>query len=260
MAGEVELVALRPLRHAASTGRVTEGAQGGGPIGAASITCIIPAFENPALFGPCLASVVAQREVALEVIVTDDSAGGAVREITAAHPKVRYLAGPRSGNPVENWNHGLALASGELCALVHHDETLADPTYLARAAAALTDPRVAAAIGPVAVTGVRRPSRHRHAVKIARALGHPAWLLPMINWVGPTASFVFRRGPMFDARLRQLVDVEFYRRVAKGGRLAILEGVCVASLGHHDAQISATIDPRAESLRDVATWAKGGAR
>jgi glycosyltransferase involved in cell wall biosynthesis len=239
---------------------VTEGAQGGGPIGAASITCVIPAFENPALFGPCLASVIAQRGVALEIIVTDDSASGAVREIAAAHPQVRYVAGPRSGNPVENWNHGLALAGGEVCVLVHHDDTLADPDYLARAAAALTDPGVAAAIGPVAVTGVRRPSRHRHAVRLARGLGYPLWLLPAMNWIGPTASFVFRRGPLFDARLKQLVDVEFYRRVAKGGRLAILEGVCVASLGHHDAQISATIDPRAEALRDVATLAKGGAR
>ncbi len=224
------------------------------------ITCVIPAFENPALFGPCLASVAAQRDVALEIIVTDDSAGKAVREMAAAYPQVRYVAGPRSGNPVENWNHGLALASGELCVLVHHDETLADPTYLARAAAALADPGVAAAVGPVSVTGVRRPSRHRHAVRIARVLGYPPWLLPMMNWIGPTASFVFRLGPLFDARLRQLVDVEFYRRVARDGRVAVLDGVCVASLGHHDAQISAAINPRAEALRDLATLAKDGAR
>ncbi|MGI8840493.1 MAG: glycosyltransferase family 2 protein [Caulobacteraceae bacterium] len=223
------------------------------------ITCVIPAFENLDLLARCLTSVAAQRDVDLEIVVTDDSKSGLARDFAAslatAFANIRYLEGPRSGNPVDNWNHGLAAARGRYCALVHHDEFLIDPRYLRRAVDRLDETRAIAAIGPAAVTGVARASRFRLAGAVARALGRPVWTLPILNWIGPTAAFVFRRGPRFDPDLVQLADVEFYRRVLKGVRPEILAGVCVGSLGHHGAQITATIDPPALARRELAILA-----
>jgi glycosyltransferase involved in cell wall biosynthesis len=223
------------------------------------ISCVVPAFGQPDLLERCLISIAAQRGVAIEIIVTDDSRTVTVRERVAALciPDVRYRDGARSGNPVNNWNLGLSQAAGRACVVVHQDEFLVDPTYLRRAVDALHDPKIAAVIGPTTVTGVNRRSRFALASRIGRAAGRPAWLLPTLNWIGPTAAFVFRRGPLFDPALVQLVDVDFYRRVLATGRAAVLDGDCVGSLGHHDAQITASIDPRRAARREIARLANG---
>ena len=223
------------------------------------ITCVIPAFENLDLLARCLTSVAVQTDIDLEIIVTDDSKSSLARDLvaslTTAFANIRYLEGPRSGNPVDNWNHGLNGARGRFCVMAHHDEFLIDPRYLRRAVDRMEETKAAAVVGRTAVIGVARTSRFSHATALARALGRPVWLLPILNWIGPTAAFVFRRGPRFDPALVQLADVEFYRRVLKGGRPAILDGVCVGSLGHHPAQITATIDPPALARRELAILA-----
>lgn len=223
------------------------------------ITCVIPAFEQPGLLARCLTSVIAQSGVDLEIIVADDSRDSAVRERVRdfAVPSVLWLEGARTGNPVDNWNLGLAQARAPICVLVHHDEFLLAPTYLRRAVDRLANPRIAAVVGPASVTGVNRRSRFALAARIGRAAGGPPWLLPSLNWIGPTAAFVFRRGPLFDPSLVQFVDVAFYRQVLAKGRAALLAGDCVGSLGHHDAQISASIDPRRLAGQEIGRIAHG---
>ena len=218
-------------------------------------SCIIPAFENPDLLGRCLLGALAQEDVELEIVVTDDSRSSAARSIVArlaaGDGRVRYQEGPRSGNAVDNWNHGLALARGETCVLAHHDEFFIDRRYLRRAIDALNEGGLAAIIGPTGVIGVQRSSRFARAQALARALGCPLWTLFTVNWVGPTAAFVFRRGPSFDRELVQLVDVEFYRRVLGREHPRFLTGVCVGSLGHHRDSITATIDPARVAREDL---------
>src|SRR5438034_423681 len=100
---------------------------------APEITCVIAAFENVELLATCLDSVLAQRGAAIEVIVTDDSRSGAVAELLStrdqggANGPVRRLEGPRSGNPIDNWNAGLDAARAPLRMLIHHDEWLIEP-------------------------------------------------------------------------------------------------------------------------------------
>ncbi|HEY5072678.1 MAG TPA: glycosyltransferase [Caulobacteraceae bacterium] len=218
-------------------------------------SCVIPAFENPDLLGRCLLSALSQEEIELEVIVSDDSHSTSVRDLTAAlavlFPSLRYFAGPRSGNPVDNWNRGLDLAQGRMCVVVHHDEFFIDRRFLRRAVDRIDRERLPAVIGGTLVLGVERPSRFRAANAVARALGAPLWMLPSLNWLGPTAAFVFRRGPRFDPNLVQLVDVEFYRRVLGAGPAVFLDGACVGSLGHHSASITATIDTHAMAMREL---------
>jgi glycosyltransferase involved in cell wall biosynthesis len=223
------------------------------------ISCVVPAFEQPALLERCLRSIAAQRDVAAEIIVTDDSRFPAVAERVAALAidGVRYLDGARRGNPVDNWNFGLAQAEGDACVLVHQDEFLIDPTYLRRAVDRLDDSGIAAVIARTTVIGVNRRSHFALASRIGRVAGRPAWILPTLNWIGPTAAFVFRKGPLFDPALVQLVDVDFYRRVLATGRAAMLEGACVGSLGHHAAQITASINPRQAARGEIAHLAKG---
>jgi glycosyltransferase involved in cell wall biosynthesis len=224
------------------------------------ISCVVPTFEHTDLAARCLTSVAVQRDVALEILVTDDSNSFAIRDLVTAlqpiAPVVRYLAGPRTGNPVDNWNAGLAQAGAPLQVLIHHDEFLVDPLYLRRAVDALSRGDGAAATSAgVAVIGVERRSRFGLISPIARRLWRAQRLLPLVNWIGPTAAFVFRAGPRFDPRLVQLVDVEFYSRVLESGPLVHLPGVSVGSLGHHASQISARIDRTELALKELTLLA-----
>jgi glycosyltransferase involved in cell wall biosynthesis len=227
---------------------------------APQISCVIPAYERIDLLTRCLISVMAQREAALEIIVTDDSRSSTVRDLVAAlapfTPPIRFLEGPRTGNPIDNWNAGLEEARAPFCVLVHQDEFLVDPRYLRRAADALKRSGAAAALAGTAVIGVDRPSRFALVAPIAGRLPGAPRLLPLINWIGPTAAFVFRTGPRFDPALVQLADVEFYGRVLlRTGRLVRLPGVSVGSLGHHDGQITARIDTGGAALKELALLA-----
>lgn len=224
------------------------------------ISCVIPAFEQVDLFRRCLTSACAQTGVEIEVIVTDDSASDAIRALTltlaSTHRFVRYVRGPRTGNAVDNWNSGLDHARGELLVLVHQDEYFVAPTYLRRAVAAMAAPHIVAVIARTRVIGVTRPSRFAPASAIARRLPFPVWWLPIVNWIGPTAAFVFRPPHRFDPSLLQLADVEFYARVLASGAFAWLDTISVGSLGHHPDQITAGINPvrlARRELEDLAT-------
>ena len=219
------------------------------------ISCVIPAFESADLVRRCLRSAIAQSEVALEIIVSDDSVSTEIRGLVATFPTIRYVEGARSGNPVDNWNHGLAAAQAPLAVLMHQDEAFADPLFLRRAVDAMRPDGVAAVVGTTRVTGVNRTSRFALASALFRRAPARIWWLPMINWVGPTAALVFRNGVRFDPALVQLVDIDFYRRVLATGRLVRLDWICVDSLGHHGASITARIDPAARARADLAVMA-----
>ena len=85
----------------------------------------------------------------------------------------------------------------------------------------------------------------------AGAFPLPPRFLPLINWIGPTAAFVFRGDHRFDQELVQLADVEFYGRVLKTGRHVILPGARVGSRGYHRDQITAAIDPYGLALDEL---------
>ena len=220
------------------------------------VSCIIPTFLRLDLVTRCLHSVIAQRGVSLEIIITDDSPGPAIREAALgwACDDLRYVEGPRTGNPVDNWNHGLAQATGEACVVIHQDEWFTDQDFLQRGVALLQKTGAAAVLGGVKVEGATRRSNFAVARRAATILGHPLWLLPLANWMGPTAAFIFRGvRHRFDPDLVQLVDIDFYRRVARDGPIAVLPGPAVGSLGHHDDQITARIDPLSAARKDLIT-------
>ena len=139
-----------------------------------SISCVIPAFETEALVARCLSSVAAQRDVDAEIILSDDSRSDRIAALIAARfadtPGLRRIEGPRSGNPVDNWNAGLAAARAPLAVVIHQDERLIDPVYLSRAVAALARTRAVACVAGVRVLGGARGSRFGLIAPIAAAV------------------------------------------------------------------------------------------
>jgi glycosyltransferase involved in cell wall biosynthesis len=114
------------------------------------LTVLIPAWNAAATIERALASVLEEREVALECVVIDDGSTDAtadlVRAVAGRDPRVVLFSLPENGGVSNARNQGLAIARGEW--LAFHD---ADDRMLPGGIAALmrptTDPTVRAVIG-----------------------------------------------------------------------------------------------------------------
>ena len=97
------------------------------------ISVVIPAYNEAASIGPCLASLLRQTWRDVELIVVDDGSTDATRDIAGRYP-VQLLAADHRG-PAAARNLGARTASGEILVFVDADMHF-DPAFLER----LTEP------------------------------------------------------------------------------------------------------------------------
>ena len=109
------------------------------PTPAARISVVIPHLNQPDMLGRCLASLAAGVRVPDEIIVVDNGSASLPVDICAAGPGVRLLQEPTPG-PGPARNLGVTQARHDILAFIDAD-CIADPGWLAAAAAALRDPQ-----------------------------------------------------------------------------------------------------------------------
>lgn len=102
------------------------------------ISVVIPHLNQPESLARCLQSLRAGRRRPDEIFVVDNGSSRMPEEICVAVPGVTLLAEPTPG-PGPARNRGVAAASGDILAFIDAD-CLADPDWLAAAAAAMADP------------------------------------------------------------------------------------------------------------------------
>jgi glycosyltransferase involved in cell wall biosynthesis len=102
------------------------------------ISVVIPHLNQPEFLARCLASLARGVRRADEIFVVDNGSAVLPEAICAAHATVRLLQEPIPG-PGPARNRGIAAARGEVLAFIDAD-CLADPLWLAEAAAAMADP------------------------------------------------------------------------------------------------------------------------
>lgn len=194
------------------------------------ISVVMPTLNEEASVAAAVASVLAQRDVDVEVLVVDgastDRTCDIVRELGATQPRVRLLHNPQRTIPAA-LNVGLAAARGAFLARVDAHATVS-PDYLARAVARMaTDP------GLVAVGGIRRGvATTPTGAAVALALSSRFGVGDSINHYATTyqetdhASFgVYRIDAAravggWDPALPVNEDVDFdYRLLRRGGRI-----------------------------------------
>ena len=113
-------VATTTLPASATTGRVEDPA-------AVEVSVVVPAYNAQRHLPATIAAVLAQQDVALELIVVDDCSSDAtarcVAEAAERDPRVRYLVMPaNSGGPAGPRNHGVQAAGGSWVALCDADD------------------------------------------------------------------------------------------------------------------------------------------
>lgn len=94
------------------------------------VSVIIPTYNHPDAVTEAIASVAAQTERDLEILVVDDGSTDGTREAVIAieDDRIRYLY-KSNGGPASARNHGLAAATGVYVAFLDHDD-LWPPEFL----------------------------------------------------------------------------------------------------------------------------------
>lgn len=232
------------------------------------VTVAIPAFK-PAHLSQAIASVLAQTFTDFELLISDDSADGAVRSIVAqfSDPRVRLIAGPRRGlvaNSVHLWEQ----ARSDLLKFVYDDDFLlpfglADLVDLLERHARLTfafcarhivndDGRILHSNSPIRSDG---PSVFEGAALADALVGG------IINPIGEPTNLLIRRSAFEDAgclrqycgiAVRHHIDVAFFMNAAERGP-CIGTAAFGAAFRRHANQVT-SLRTAADFSYGVAEW------
>jgi len=207
------------------------------PAGAPRVSILIPAYHDR-FFAEAFESARAQSASSLEIVVSDDSPGGAIRACVEAarDPRVRYVRNDPVRGFEGNFTFLLREARGPLVKFVNDDDRLR-PDCVARLAEALDDPAVRLATSRRAVIDGSGAPRADTPATVAimtatgtvegRELGDLV-LVNGLNFIGEPTTVMFRRadvaleeGGLFTwggKRYRCLADLALWLRLLARGR------------------------------------------
>lgn len=181
------------------------------------ISICIPAYKHVEYLRRLLDSIAIQTFKDFEVIVTDDSPGNEVKNLTDEYSavfKVFYKKNnPIAGSP-ENWNQSILHAKGEWIKIMHDDDWFSFPESLQIFAAATQHDKkfIFSAYTNVYEQGgfkdiFVRGTRHR-------IIKNPMLLL-VKNIIGPPSVIMVHKSisDMYDVRMKWRVDIDFYMTV-----------------------------------------------
>jgi len=213
------------------------------------VSIVVPTFRGAPWIRETLASATAQTFRDLEIVVVDDASDDdtvARARLATADPRVRVVACARNAGIPGHWNRAVACTRGRFVKFLLQDDLLR-PRCVERLVApacarddvdlvfAPRDLVFDAPASPEAMVfratnaDVHRAFPHLEPVNPRGALA-AAWIAARClgNWVGePTAVLVrraaFARLGGFHPRMRQLVDMEMWARLAFHGAVAFVD-------------------------------------
>lgn len=107
------------------------------------ISVVIPTFNRADMLAKAVESVLAQTDVDLEIIISDNCSEDNTQAVVANFlhdPRVRYFRNDHNLGMVGNWKTAIFERSqADWFVLMSDDDYLTDPTYLSRAARAIRD-------------------------------------------------------------------------------------------------------------------------
>ena len=208
------------------------------------VSICIPAYNHPELLRRTLESILAQNFEDYEVIITDDSDGGAVNELVSSFDDKRihyYKNAMQLGSPA-NWNRAVSLAKGEYVKVIHHDDWFPDKNCLLQFVKLMDDhpnsvlgfSSAYACLSDGSVAYVHAPT----TAQLEELRVNPANLI-FNNYIGAPSATIFRNKEhvLFDEDLRWLVDIDLYIALlscsSKSYSYIAEPLVCIALEGDH---------------------------
>lgn len=236
-----------------------------------AVTVLIGAYENERTVARAVASILAQTESRLQLIVIDDGSrdgsAAAAREAIGDDPRGTVMAMERNVGIARSLNEGLRAAAAPLVAIQDADDFSAPERLRLQLAALEAEPEVA-------VVGSRMrevdAGGRELAPRTSFAAGDVGPLLLRFNPI-PNGCSLFRRDLAlslggYDPRYRYATEYDLWLRIAERHRLLALDAeLCTREMGGGNvaaraerAQLAEGIAIRAQALRRRRTLRGAG--
>lgn len=218
------------------------------------VSVVVAYYQHEKYIGDTIASLLAQSLSDIEIIVVDDSSSDYGMEIVEAFgdPRIRTIYRSRNGGPSAALNDGIRAARGDFIALTGSDD-VSEPWRLEHQLTYLSKRKAGVAFSvPTLIDGNGRELNDR----VFPVFFHqprretPSALLRGLfvqgnTFCAPTALIradVVRTVGLFDERLIQLQDYDYWMRVVAAGYSIIVGERRVARYRVHDANLSRDYD------------------
>ena len=217
------------------------------------VSVIIPTWNRAATVVEAVGDVLGQTESDLEVLVCDDGSTDDTRARLEAisDPRLRWLAGPRSGCPAAPRNRGIGRARGEWIAFLDSDDRWL-PTKLARQLEAAK----AAGVGAVSSNA----SRVRGGKPAGTVVDHPRPLIrthDLLSWNPVVCSSMVVRADVLarcggfpeDPAHLAIEDHALWLRVAAITDIAFVQECLVVYTDEPATSVRASLESNADEQR-----------
>lgn len=182
------------------------------------ISICIPAYKNVEFLKRLLDSIAVQTFKNHEVIITDDSPGAEVEQLSksyaTAFPLRYYKNTPPHGMPA-NWNAAIEKAQGEWIKIMHDDDWFASPDALqqfANAAANNHNKFIFSGYQNIYFDQDRKTKQMAFPLSRKQKILQEPMLLKAENIIGPPSVCMVHKSvkTLYDVRLRWRVDIDYY--------------------------------------------------
>jgi glycosyltransferase involved in cell wall biosynthesis len=180
------------------------------------VSICIPAYSRVQFLQRLLDSISLQSFSNFEVVITDDSPGNEVFELSKSHPlgsKIRYFKNPVSLGSPENWNEALRKSAGEWIKIMHDDDWFTHAGSLEEFVRNINNENVQFVFSSYTNVYPDGHKKHVHLNRfyVNRLMEKPE-LLFASNRIGPPSAVLFKKmdSVYFDQRMKWLVDIDFY--------------------------------------------------
>jgi len=214
---------------------------------APKVSVLIPTYNYARYLPEAIESVLGQDFQDFELLISDDCSTDNSAEVIARYAardsRIHFQIHPKNLGMVENWNWCLSQARGEYIKFIFGDDKLLSPSAIGKMAALMeNDPAISLVSTASNVIDARsaaietrnnfQPCIYDGKIVIVRCLEQPA------NLIGEPTLVMFRKEQAargFDARYRQLADLEMWFHLLDNGKFAHL-GEPLCAFRRHDSQ------------------------